>query len=113
MNTGARDTKTLIEEFAKYAHGAVDMLRERAIELDGNMASLANETNKLIGMVPEGTKLGKFVENNPAKAQLYALMTGAMFTHLMKTRGLSFGTPIGHTVEGTTEKPKTAKVKVA
>jgi hypothetical protein len=64
-------------------------------------------------MVPEGTKLGKFVENNPSKAQLYALMTGAMFTHMMKGRGISFGSTTGSTVEGTTEKPKMAKVKVA
>jgi len=109
MNTGVRTAKTLIEEFAKNAHATVDMLHERAIELDGNLASLATESSKLLGMVPTGTKLGKFVENNPERAQLFALMTGVMFTHMMKNRGFALGTSTA--VETETVKPK--KVKVA
>jgi hypothetical protein len=112
MNTGVRTAKTFIEEFAKNAHATVDMLHERAIELDGNLAGLATEASKVLGMVPTGTKLGKFVENNPQRAQLFALMTGVMFTHMMKNRGYAFGVPTAVETEKTV-KAKPKKVKVA
>jgi len=114
MNTGVRNTSSLIEEFAKVAHDAVDVLRERAVALEGNMEQVMAESNKVFGSKLEGTKLGKFIEDNPSKAALYSFMTAMMFTHFMKAKGIDVtgGTP-GTTESGETPKTKSTKSKAA
>lgn len=91
MDKGVRTTSSLIEEFVKSAHEAIDVLRERAVALEGNMEKVMAEGNKALSAMNlgEGTKLGKYVENNPTKAALYSFMTTVMFTHFMKARGLT------------------------
>ena len=116
MDTGARTTSSLIEEFAKFAHEAVDVLRERTVAMEGNMEKVMAESNKVLGAkFVEGTKLGNFIQNNHSKAALYSFMTALMFTHFMKARGIdvSYGAP-GVTETGETSKPKsTTKAKAA
>jgi hypothetical protein len=114
MNTGVRNTSGLIEEFAKLAHDAVDVLRERAVALEGNMEQVMAESNKLLGTKFEGTKLGNFNENNPSKAALYSFMTALMFTHFMKARGVNVsGDAPALTEAGEKSKPKSTKTKAA
>ncbi|TFG83526.1 MAG: hypothetical protein E4H19_11475 [Chromatiales bacterium] len=114
METGVRNTSGLIEDFTKLAHDAVDVLRERAVALEGNMEQVMDESNKVLGAKFEGTKLGKFIENNPSKAALYSFMTALMFTHFMKAKGInvSYGT-LGVTETGETSTPKSTKAKAA
>lgn len=115
MDTGVRNSKGLIEEFAKYAHDTVDVLHERAVAMEGNMEKVMAEANKVLGSkFVEGTKLGNFIENNPSKAALYSFMTALMFTHFMKARGINvaYGAP-GATEAGETAKPKSTKTKAA
>jgi hypothetical protein len=114
MNTGVRNTSNLIEEFSKVAHDAVDVLRERAVALEGNMEQLMAESNKVLGTKLEGTKLAKFIEDNPTKAALYSFMTAMMFTHFMKARGIDLaGVTTGPTASGETAKAKGTKSKAA
>jgi len=112
VDTGVRTTSSLIEEFAKHAHEAVDVLRERAVALEGNMEKVMAEGNKALGAIKfgEGTKLGNYIENNPAKAALYSFMTTVMFTHFMKARGINVSDTPGATKTDETSKPKSTKV---
>ena len=91
MDKGVRTTSSLIEEFAKSAHEAIDVLRERAVALEGNMEKVMAEGGKALGAMKlgEGSKLGNYIENNPTKAALYSFMTTVMFTHFMKARGVN------------------------
>jgi len=115
VDTGVRNTSGLIEEFTKLAHDAVDVLRERAVAMDGNMEKVMAESNKVLGSeFVKGTKLGNYIENNPSKAALYSFMTAMMFTHFAKARGINFPYDASATTgKGETAKPKSAKTKAA
>ena len=114
MDTVVRNTPGLIEEFAKIAHDAVDVLHDRAVALNGNMENLMAESNMALGAkFVEGTKLGNYIQNNPSKAALYSFMTAMMFTHFMKAKGINVatGAPGVTEVKGETSKPRSIKVK--
>jgi hypothetical protein len=114
MDKEVRTTSGLVDEFAKFAHETVDYLRERAFELEKNMATTMGESGKaFVTKFGEGTKLGNYIETNPSKAAFYAFMTGMMFSERMKERGFDTSFKTGPwTKSGETSKPKmTAKPK--
>ena len=109
-------TSGVFDEFAKFAQETAKFMRERGVELESNMAKVMGESGKPFMKFAEGTKLGKYIEANPSRAAMFALMTGMMFTHMMKSRGvnMSFETGPEAMKSGDTSKPKTtAKAKAA
>jgi hypothetical protein len=99
-----------VDEFTKFAHEAIDAWSERGAELEGNMKKLVGDTQAFGLKFGEESKLGSYIENNPSRAALFSLMTGLMFTHYMKSRGMSFPFEApGATETGATSKPKSTK----
>jgi hypothetical protein len=87
-----------------------------AAELEKNMTKVMDESGKAFATeFGKGTKLGNYIEKNPTKAAFFALMTGMMFTRMMKSRGVNpFVETDPETKTGETAKPKmSAKAKAA
>jgi hypothetical protein len=101
VDTPVRITSGLVEEFAKFAHEAVEAWRERAVKLEGNVAKLLGETNAF----GEETKFGDDSGKNRSKAAFYSFITGLMITHIMKSRGIRHAPDVqGVIMKGQTSK---------
>ena len=95
MDTRVSEMSGMAEEFSKFAHEMAVQLRERAGELEASMTKVMDEAGKeFVAKFGDENKLGSYFESNPRKAAFVALMTGMMFTRMIKTRGVSpfFGT---------------------
>jgi|CXWL01.1.fsa_nt_gi hypothetical protein len=116
MDTKAGEISGLVDEFSKFARETADYLQERAAGLEKNMSKVMEGSGKEFAMkFGEGTKLGNFIETNPRRAAFFALISGLMFTRMLKSKGTSpFAETVPETESEETSKPKmTAKAKAA
>ena len=117
MDTKVRDTSEVFDEFAKFAHEAIDDLHGRAVKMAKSMTKAMDEGKSPFAMTfGEGSKLGNYFETNPTKEALFAFMIGVWFNQMMKSRGVKLSVATGpETMKtGGTSKPKmTAKTKKA
>lgn len=117
MDTKAGEISGLVNEFSKFARHTAGYLHERAAELEKNMTTVMEESSKDFAMkFGEETKPDSVTEMNPKRAAFVALMSGLMFSRMLKSRGAS---PFAETApetkkSGATSKPKRrTKVKAA
>jgi hypothetical protein len=77
----------VLDEFSKFAHETLGILRERAGELETNMTEVMGESGKELGLdFGEGTKLGSLFEKKPRRAAAIGLMGGVMLSRVMEAR---------------------------
>lgn len=114
MVTAVRTTTSMVDEFAKFAHDAIDAFREKGMEFEGSMTKLMSDTNAFGMKFGEGTKLGSYIEKNPSRAAMLSFMTGLMFTRFMKARGVDVSFEAPEVMEKVaTDKAKSTRVKKA
>jgi len=78
----------IADEFAKFAHDTVEILRGRAVELEESMTKVLTESSKEWGLdLGEGTKLGGFFDGKrPRRAAALSLVGGMMLNRVMESR---------------------------
>jgi hypothetical protein len=86
----------IADEFAKFAHDTVEILRGRAGELEETMTKVLKESSKEWGLEMGdaanlssyfgGTKLGTYLEKKPRRAAAIGLMGGMMLSRVMESR---------------------------
>lgn len=87
MATKADVRSLMRDEFSKFAHETLGILRERAGELEANVTKVMSESGKELGLdLGEGTKLGSLIEKNPRRAAAIGLMGGVMLSRVMESR---------------------------
>jgi len=86
----------IADEFAKFAHDTVEILRGRAGELEETMTKVLKESSKQWGLeLGEGTnlssyfggtKLGNYLESKPRRAAALTMVGGMMLSRVMESR---------------------------
>ena len=90
MDTKVGEISSVVDEYAKFARETANYLYERAAGLENNMTKIMVGSGKEFAMkFGEGTRLDSFIERNPGRAALFALMGGVMATRMAKSRGVS------------------------
>jgi hypothetical protein len=87
MDTKGNGISSVVDEYAKVARETASYLYERAATLEKDMSKLMPGSGKGVAMTPgEGTKLNRFIEKNPGRAALFALMGGVLANRMAKSR---------------------------
>ena len=96
MDIKTKVSSGIADEFAKFAHDTVEILRGRAGELEETMTKVLKESSKEWGLELGdganlssyfgGTKLGTYLEKKPRRAAAIGLMGGMMLTRVMEAR---------------------------
>jgi len=108
MATRADVGSLMRDEFSKFAHETLGILRERAAKLEENVTKVMGESGKELGLdLGEGTKLGSLIEKNPRRAAAIGLMGGVMLSRVMESRRASRVVDISPTMAS----PETKTVK--
>ena len=90
METKGGGIPSIVDNYAKVARETASYLYERAAALEKDMSSFMPGSGKGVAMTSgEGTRLDRFIEKNPGRAALFALMGGVMATRMAKSRGAS------------------------
>ena len=115
MDTKGGGIPSIVDNYAKVARETANYLYERAAALEKDMSSFMPGSGKGGTMASgEGTRLDRFIEKNPGRAALFALMGGVMATRMAKSRGVSSWTEMVHGMVSrpeavATSKPATSK----
>ena len=95
MDTKGGGIPSIVDNYAKVARETASYLYERAAALEKDMSSFMPGSGTGATMTSgEGTRLDRFIEKNPGRAALFALMGGVMTTRMAKSRGVGSWTEI-------------------
>lgn len=110
MSKKTSESLQVVDQFAETAHGLIDRLRERALDMEADFEKRQKEGSEAVvaGMERQVSMIEKMIEENPMVSAMVAFGFGAFATRVFKAKSGAWSK-----TESAEAKPKAGVKKAA